>query len=709
MPSSLTPLRQLRQLARSYGVQTAYLDVRRQRHTASPEALLSMLALLGVPVCRLTDVPEALRQYQATHWQEVCEPVLVVRPGRVARWEVCLPGGPDAGGTLECGLRLETGEEHHQTYQLNALSVVDSAIVEGRRYTKRQLLLPGPLPLGYHQLHVEGQGKRAHSLLISSPLRAYTPAHKTWGVFVPLYALHSEQSWGAGDFGDLERVIDWTSQLGGGVVATLPLLAAFLAEPFEPSPYAPVSRLVWNEFYVDVEQIPELADCQEAQTLLTSAPLCRELCSLRAVPFVDYQRQMALKRRILEALAQHFFRTPSARVASFERFCTSHPNLEDYARFRAAGERWGPGWRDWPSPLCGGILAEHTIDPRVKNYHLYAQWIAHEQMAGLAHKARAQGPGLYLDLPLGVHPDGYDVWRERAAFIDGMSSGSPPDVVFTQGQDWGFPPLHPQANRQNGYRYVIAYLRHHLQHAGLLRIDHIMGLHRLFCIPHGFEASQGMYLRYPAEELYAILSLESQRHQAAIVGENLGTVPSAVNRMMRRCNIQPMHVLQYELPATLTQPLAGVPDNAVASINTHDFFPFHAFWQGGDLKERLALGLLDQTGVQQEQHNLEGIKKALVQFLRDTGWLNSMHADAQTVLRACLDYLAASPAQVVLITLEDLWGELLPQNVPSTGAEKPNWRRKTHDPFEVWSQGPEVQEILRRVQLLREQADTSGI
>jgi 4-alpha-glucanotransferase len=234
-----------------------------------------------------------------------------------------------------------------------------------------------------------------------------------------------------------------------------------------------------------------------------------------------------------------------------------------------------------------------------------------------------------------------------------------------------------------------------------------MGLHRLFCIPHGSEASQGVYLRYPAEELYAIVCLESQRHRAAIVGENLGTVPSAVNKMMQSRDIQPMHVLQYELPATLEQPLAMVPDNAVASVNTHDFSPFSAFWQGGDLQDRLALGLLDQTSVKQEERNLRRIKSGLVTFLRDNGWLNGPRPNTQAVLGACLAYLAASPAQVVLVSLEDLWGELLPQNIPNTGPEKPNWRRKTRDPFEVWSQQPEVLEVLRSVQHWREQADTS--
>jgi 4-alpha-glucanotransferase len=301
-----------------------------------------------------------------------------------------------------------------------------------------------------------------------------------------------------------------------------------------------------------------------------------------------------------------------------------------------------------------------------------------------------------------VHAYSYDVWRERAAFAVEASGGAPPDAVFTKGQDWGFPPLHPEGIRAQRYRYVIAYIRHHLQHAKLLRIDHVMGLHRLFWVPKGCSPSEGAYVRYPAEELYAVLSLESHRHSAAIVGENLGTVPSAVNKAMGRHNIQRMYVLQYELPSVFQRPLRTVPADEVANINTHDMPPFAAFWQGLDLHDRFALGLMDEAGLRHEQHNLQAQKEALITLLQREGWLRQEDSDdLQMILTACLSYLAASPAQVVLVNLEDLWLETRPQNVPGTGVERANWCRKTQEPFAVWSTMSQVVNILEKAGRLR--------
>jgi 4-alpha-glucanotransferase len=405
---------------------------------------------------------------------------------------------------------------------------------------------------------------------------------------------------------------------------------------------------------------------------------------------------------VLEELARSFFAEPSARHAPFQRFVESHPAVADYARFRAVGERLRAPWPQWPQPLRDGVLPEDKDGEEAGRYHLYAQWLAHEQLQALAEKAKGHGPGLYLDLPLGVHRDGYDVWREREAFAIDAAGGAPPDAVFTKGQDWGFPPLHPERNRTQGYRYVIAYVRHHLRQAGLLRIDHVMGLHRLFWVPKGFAASEGAYVRYPAEELYAILSLESHRHTSAIVGENLGTVPAAVNATMARHRIHRMYVVQYELPSVLHRPLRAVPSDVVASLNTHDMPPFAAFWEGLDIHERFELGLMDEAGLQLERQNLSAMQEALVAVLRRGGWLREGAADLRDVLQACLSHLAASPARVVLVNLEDLWLETLPQNIPGTGEERPNWRRKTRERFEAWCQMPQVVTALQAINLLRE-------
>jgi 4-alpha-glucanotransferase len=308
---------------------------------------------------------------------------------------------------------------------------------------------------------------------------------------------------------------------------------------------------------------------------------------------------------------------------------------------------------------------------------------------------------MYLDLPLGVHPHGYDVWRHRALFATDVSVGAPPDAVFVSGQDWGFPPLDPGRLREQHCQYVIAYLRHHLQHARILRIDHVMGLHRLFWIPKGLGAGEGVYVRYPAEEFYAILSLESRRHNAWIVGENLGTVPSYVSPAMRRHNIQSMYVVHYEQASDAHGALRAVPTDCVASINTHDMPPFAASWRDSDIDDRLKLGLLDRTGARTERRARREQRRSLMHFLERKGLLVGASADPRRVLRAILAFLSASPARTVLVNLEDLWLETRHQNIPGTHDEHPNWQRKARYSLEAFREMPEVLDALREVDHVR--------
>jgi 4-alpha-glucanotransferase len=572
--------------------------------------------------------------------------------------------------------------------------------VEGVHYLTKRLSTPAQLAWGYHRLTLECGGDAVESLLLSAPVRAYEPPGglqaKTWGVFVPLYALHSQRSWGAGDFSDLEALTEWVTGLGGGMVATLPLLAGFLDEPFEPGPYSPASRLFWNEFYLDISRIPELPGCAAAQALLSSADFQQALKELRSAPLVDYHRQMALKRRVLQELACSFFAKTSGRSEAFRRFLAAHPNAEDYARFRAVGERRRVPWPAWPAPLRDGVIRASDYDEAVQRYHLYVQWQADEQLQALAAKAKAAGPGFYLDLPLGVNPDSYDLWRERDAFASGIAVGAPPDPFFAKGQNWGFPPLHPERIREQGYRHVIAYLRHHLRLAGVLRIDHIMGFHRLFWIAQGLEAREGVYVQYPSEELYAVFGLESHRQRVLMVGEDLGTVPGELRPDMARHNFRRMYVLQFELQPNEHNALNAVHDRCVASVNTHDTPTFGAFRQGLDIQDRVLLGALEPSAAESERRNRQALVDALVATLRNQGRLPSS-AEPLAVLKSCLAYLGSGPAQLVLANLEDLWLETQPQNVPGTWRERPNWRRKARFSLEAVRQMPEVLDVLNEV------------
>lgn len=697
----------IRRLARLYGVQTAYYDVSGRRREATHESLLQAVRALGGPVETLRDVPGAIRERRQALWRRGVEPIVVAWDGRPAEVRLSLPE-ESASGSVSCEVVLEEGGAEKWNVDIADLFAAGAEDVEGVRYVSKNVAVP-PLPSGHHRLALELKGRRYESTVISAPTRGYAAPHgadRLWGVFLPLYALHSDRSWGGGDLSDFEELMDWAAGLGGKVAATLPFLASFLDEPFNPSPYAPVSRLFWNEFYVDVSRVPELAGCPAARSLLAQDELQAQVEDLRSSDLVDYRRQMALKRRVLEEMARCFFAGESGRQAALEDFVASCPGVEDYARFRATCEREGVSWLAWPERLRDGALRPGDYDERVARYHLYAQFVAHEQLRQASDRADRNGQLMYLDLPLGVHPYGYDVWRYRDVFATDVSAGAPPDAVFTRGQDWGFPPLHPERLREQGYEYVVAYLRHHLRQAGILRVDHVMGLHRLFWIPKGLDAGEGVYVRYPSEELYAILSVESHRHRTLIVGENLGTVPSYVNPAMSRHCIHSMYVVHYELATNAGKSIRAVPRDSVASLNTHDMPPFAAFWTDLDIDERCRLGLLTDAAARKERKTRRGEKNALTRFLQRKGLVPRASGDAGPVCRAILRLLGASSARLLLVNLEDLWLETRPQNVPGTWREYPNWQRKARHSLEEFRQMPQVVETLREVDRLRNRGES---
>ncbi|HJT15806.1 MAG TPA: 4-alpha-glucanotransferase, partial [Thermoanaerobaculia bacterium] len=370
---------------------------------------------------------------------------------------------------------------------------------------------------------------------IAAPERAPSPTQKIWGIFVPIYAMHQP------DLTGMQHYQQWVRELGGAFVATLPLNAL---DDDERSPYSPTSRLFWNELYLDVTRLPEY----------------------RGEKSDD-------KRALLKKLSQRWM--PPNDV---------DPLLRAYAEFRAAhaipsvseelGGEGGAKKRNLRTARPTRSLADARDD---FTYHLYVQLRMSEQMSDLE--------SMYLDFPLGVKAGGFDNTQFAGHFAKGVSVGAPPDLFFTKGQNWGFPPPEPDAD----HSYFRACIRKAVQHASILRIDHVMGLHRLFWIPDGAEPKDGVYVRYPAEELYAVLMSEAQRTGTVIVGEDLGTVPKYVPQAMNRHGIRRMYVVQYELPK-----LDGPQRESIASINTHDMPTFAGFWQGKDIDERVERDLLDK-------------------------------------------------------------------------------------------------------------------
>ena len=672
----------LRRLARAHGVMTRYTDAAGEQRFADDDSLRAVLALLGVDVTSTADAKDALSELRRARAQRALPPSIVAWEGKP--FTVVLRTADGRTPPFRLRVELEDGDVRHIDLRERDVIGRTSAKDDGDARIAWRFRVEEHLPTGYHRLRAPDTD--GETLLLVAPERVHTggPAvagDRAWGVFLPVYAIRrNDVAKPMGDLDDLAALIEWLGERGGHVVGTLPMLAA---TPEEPSPYSPVSRLFWSEAF------------------LGSRDLEARSSKLEASNMVDYREAFAHVRASLEAeVAQAWLGGEPEIVRAFRRL---RPDVDDYARFRATWEKRGESWWVWPDRMRDGELRDGDYDESAYRYHLYAQARMHERLAELAAATRDNGAGLYIDLPLGVHPDGYDVWRYRERFAAGASVGAPPDPFFKKGQDWGFPPLSPDAMRATGFEYTIATVRNHLRYAGVLRLDHVMGLHRQFWVPNGMDAAHGVYVRYPAREHYAILAIESHRVGAAIVGENLGTVPPNVNVGMERHGVRGMHVVQFDVGPDNRPMVRGPKPGAVASLNTHDMPTFASFWTGRDLQQRIEWGLLDEEGARDEQETRRRIRQQAVKELGLAGIPDVAGAGgAAAALRAWLERLAASDSALLLVNLEDLWGELQPQNVPGTQGNG-NWRRRARLTLEELDRTPAVTRTIESIDRLRRQ------
>ncbi len=694
----------LADLARAWDVEPGYHDVAGVYRETSSDALLAVLRGLGVPIDSPVDAYDALERRRDEISRRSIEPV-------VAAWDddpvtaVLRAPSRHTNRIIDFGVRVEGGGTLEWRARLGDLPVVDDVAV-GRGFTARRIEVPEPLPFGVHGLRVIVGESAYDTRLIVAPRRGAGsgPARlqRAWGAFLPLYALRSGRSGAVGDLGDLDDLAAVVGGMGASVVSTLPLLAAFLREPCEASPYNPVSRRFWNELYIDLERVPELRWSQEAATLLASSGYQRELRALRESPWVDYRRGAELRREVLEMLVRAVANGPPERVAAFRNYLADQPEVAKYARFRAAGERYGTDWRAWPAGMRDGVIGFTDVDPAADEYHRYVQWIAGEQVAELSVSLRRRGQVLALDLPLGCHPDGFDVWVAPDKFGAGVAAGAPPDELAWEGQCWGFPPPHPGAMRAEGFATFRACLAHHLRHAGLLRIDHVMALHRLWWVPDGLAASDGAYVRYPAEELWATVCLEAHRYGADIVGENLGTVPDEVNEALDRHGARRMHVVEFGIDPASTPPVRDAMPGSVATFATHDLPTYAGWWQELDLDHSEQAGTSTHEAVAPMRAERAAARAGLWRFAEGDG---EPPPDAPPrVLDAVHARLADGDAGVVMVNLEDVWQEPAPQNIPGT-VDEHNWRRKARRTLEDIAGDPATASAM---EVLRERRPSSS-
>ncbi len=677
--------RNLREAARAYGVSLAYRDVSGVPRQASPEAIVAALRALGASIAGPADAGEAVRSRRLEAWTRLVPPVVVLSAGSSFATIPVRTLTAEAPRRLAWTLRIEGGPVRSGTVRLADLSPVRGGRIEGRDREVRRLRIPGPIPMGYHRLDFSLGFRRATCLIVAAPASAWGSdrEQREWGVFQPLYGLRHARDWGIGDLPALGGFAAWVGSLGGTVAGTLPLLSTFVDTPFDPGPYRPISRLFWNELFIDPAAAPEFERSTEARTRLLH--LESEIGEIRELSLVDYRRSAAARHAVLYPLAQTFFGGRAATDPAFLSFLSSSPELGGYARFRASN-----GVRSDP-------------DPGMVRMHIYAQWLFSQQLRKARN--RAAGTGLYLDFPVGVHPDGYDVRRRPRLFATEMSIGAPPDPFFAEGQVWGCPPMPPDRMREDGYEYLRQSLSTSMKAADLLRLDHVMFLQRLYWVPAGMSGGNGVYVTYPAEEIAAVIRIESQRTECEIVGEDLGTVTDELRGLLRGSGIRRMHVLGFDPGSDRNHPMRLVAPGSVASLNTHDMPSFSSHICGDDITDRVRLGQLPASS----EADARTVRKREVDELfdrigapRDT---EPTPGRASAALEPVLRVLGRSPARFVLVSIGDLLGVRERHNIPGTTTEHPNWRLRSPLAMEALKSD----DAIRRILLTLDAARRAGI
>ncbi|MFF3962582.1 4-alpha-glucanotransferase [Streptomyces griseorubiginosus] len=645
---------ELTRLAESYGVAASYQPAPDRTVAASATAVTLVLAALGVE----TDDPAAAL---AARERELSARLL---PPTV----VCWSGSPPAflAGLPE-GTRLRIATEQGE--------LRDSA---------------EQLPPGVHRLTATApDGRTGDAHLIVAPPRLPAPPGRSYGLLVQLYSLLSHRSWGMGDLGDLAELTSWAGRaLGAGFVQVNPLHAAVPGPPTDPSPYRPSSRRFPDPVHLRIEDIPEyahVADTGRLEALRERAERLRETV-LEKGALIDRDAVWELKREALE-LVREVPLGPGRLAAYADYLAEGGQALEDHATWYALAEVHGSDRRAWPAGLQDPRSAEtararRELMDRV-DFHSRLAWLTESQLTAAQRAAREAGMpvGVVHDLAVGVHPEGADAWAQQAYFAAGMSVGAPPDAFNARGQDWGLPPWRPDRLAESGYEPYRQLLRALFRYAGALRIDHVMGLFRLWWVPQGHPPTEGTYVRYDAEAMLAVLVLEASRAGALVIGEDLGTVEPGVREALRERGVLGTSVLWFERDWEgdgRPLPPERWRADCLATATTHDLPPTASRLTGEHVELRDGLGLLTRP-LDEERAEAAADTGEWLELLARLGLLQGTGGGAdpsseEAQIQAVHRFLQRTPARMVGVWLPDTVGDRRPQNLPGTWDQYPNWR-----------------------------------
>jgi len=705
----MNPDEALRHLADQAGIEARYWDIRGTEHVTAPDTMRALLSALGYHATTDADVTATLAMLDGAPWRNPLPPCLVVREGEGIDVPLRLA---EQSGTIRWTLTDEAGESQSVERDISALPEEESKQLGERRIVRRRLQL-SPLAAGYHTLRLES-GEKTRVIVAPGRCHLPPPGRRYWGIAAQLYALKTQSDWGIGDFSALGELAKLAAARGADAIGLNPLHALFLDSPRDASPYSPASRLFRNPLYLDIEAIPDFAQCRPAQLALASSQFASKLESARAGTLVDYETVAQTKLAALETLYTSFVENHVARAdargVAFQEFRdAAGRELDLFATFQMLSEHFGThDWTRWPAefrdPNAKRVAELKRRHADRVGFYAYLQWLCEEQLSAAAGTARAGGMaiGLYNDLAVSIDGASADHWGHQDLFASTARVGAPPDPFNESGQDWGVVPLNPGRLRATGFAYWSALLRANMRHAGALRIDHVMGWQRLYLIPQGAKATGGAYVRFPLDEMLAVAALESRRHQCALIGEDLGTVPGGFRERMAAGDVLSCRVLFFERDGARFRSPQEYPPLASVSVSTHDLATLRGYWEGKDIEAKASIGLFaspeEESRARAER---ETDRQQLLHALAEAGLLpegrTPQHEWSQALAIAVHRYLARSPSLLMMVQLDDLAGQAQQTNLPGSTFEYPNWRRRLECRLKSLLTDPRVQNEMSAV------------
>ena len=683
MTSSETVSPTLRELAHAYGVATEYHGWKGGLVQISERTLRETLSALGADVTDDSSVALSLRELEEKPWRRVLPPVVVCREGDGPWVAVHVPHG----STVRCTVALENGDVW------NASAVerwVEPRQVDGQLIGEATIEVPNNVPLGWHTLiaHLEDGSTTTSTLIVTPrtlPLHPAIARDRVWGLMSQIYAVRSESSWGMGDLADLAETASWSGEeLGADFVLVNPLHASQPVPPMEASPYLPVTRRFASPLYLRVEDIAEMSLLSDRQRSRIAELAARARAS--STDLIDRDAIWAAKG---EALAMLFHTERSTRrQRQFDRYVRSEgKGLVDFATWCALVEEHGMPWQHWPQELqdheSEAVRRFREEHAEAVEFHMWLQWQIRLQLEQAQREAIDSGMaiGVVHDLAVGVHPDGSDAWALQDALVHEVTVGAPPDQFNQQGQGWAQPPWHPVRLAELGYAPYRDMLRTVLRDSGGIRIDHILGLFRLWWIPNGRSPKHGTYVSYDADAFIGILALEAHRVGAVVIGEDLGTVAPTLRETMIQRGIHGTSILWFEWKDDEFLPPEAYRELCMASVTTHDLPPSAGYLTLTHVDVRGRLGLLERS-VEEEKAVEAGSINTVVSAVAARGLLPQgtvVAADSpqdlvDDVVAALHAYLVQSPAKILGVAVPDLVGDRRTVNQPGTSVEYPNWK-----------------------------------